>query len=245
MLAAFPALGADTIPELYMQRCAVCHLPGIAGAPKVGEQAEWTRRALRGMNLVYRNALEGVPNTAMGAKGGHTDLKDDDLKAIVDYMISAAGLSRETLKAAARYDALNISNRDFIRLDVNLDGFLSRDELAGDAVLLQNYARFDSNGDGRLSVAEFENAEAALERERVALRVDDPSLVAAVRAAIGKLKGIDLPNTKVESANGVVAMVGIVEDASVATRAYDAVKRIPGVQRIDNRLVSGHQMGWD
>jgi len=31
----------------------------------------------------------------------------------------------------------------------------------------------------------------------------------------------------------------------VATRAFDAVKRIDGVKRIDNRLVSGHQMGWD
>ena len=46
-LLTHPAAGAETIPEIYMQRCAVCHLPGIAGAPKVGEQAEWTRRAGR------------------------------------------------------------------------------------------------------------------------------------------------------------------------------------------------------
>jgi cytochrome c5 len=51
--------------------------------------------------------------------------------------------------------------------------------------------------------------------------------------------------TRVESRNGVVAMIGIVEDAEVARLAYDAVKRIPGIQKIDNRLMSGHQMGWD
>ena len=44
------------------------------------------------MNAVYRNALEGVPNTAMSAKGGATELKADQVKALVDYMISAANL---------------------------------------------------------------------------------------------------------------------------------------------------------
>ena len=112
-------------------------------------------------------------------------------------------------------------------------------------MLARDYARFDTNRDGRLSVSEYENAETTLERERMAVRVDDQALVAAVRAAIGKVKGVDIDNTKVEATNGVVAMIGIVEDAATATRAYDAVKRIPGIQKIDNRLVSGHQIGWD
>jgi hypothetical protein len=37
----------------------------------------------------------------------------------------------------------------------------------------------------------------------------------------------------------------MVEHATVAIRAHDAVKRIDGVRKIDNRLVSGHQIGWD
>lgn len=244
-VAAFPAAGADTIPEHYMQRCAVCHLPGIAGAPKVGDTADWTRRTLPGINAVYRNALEGVPNTAMMAKGGHDDLKDDLIRAIVDYMISAARLSPETLKAAARYDALKISNRDFIRLDTDFDGFLSGNEIAGDAALARAFARFDADRDGRLSVAEDENAEATLERERMAVRVDDGALIAAVRAALAGVKGLDLVHTKLQVANGVVAIIGVVEDAATAIRAQDAIKRIPGIQKIDNRLVSGHQIGWD
>ena len=240
-----PAVHGQTPPEQYVKHCAVCHLPGIAGAPKVGDEAEWARRARAGLNMVYRNALQGMPNTAMMARGGQPDLRESELKAIVDYMISAARLSPDTLKEAARYDALAISNRDFIRLDANLDGYLSRDEVAADAVLARNHARFDTDRDGRLSVAEYENAETMLERERMAVRADDKDLVAAVRAAIAKVKGIDSANTKVESAGGVVAMVGIVDEAETARRAYDAVKRIPGVQKIDNRLVSGHQMGWD
>jgi len=228
-----------------MRNCAVCHLPGIAGAPKVGDTADWARRVRPGLSMVYRNALEGLPNTAMTAKGGHTDLSDAEVRAIVDYMIEAAALDRKTLEAAGRYDKLRITDRDFVRLDRNFDGRLSRDEIAHDPVLLQNVARFDDNRDGRLSEAEYRNAEAVLERERAAATVSDEALVKAVRAALAKVSGVDLPNTKVEAEKGVVAMIGIVEDAAVARHAYDLVKRISGVKKIDNRLVSGHQMVWD
>jgi cytochrome c5 len=88
--------------ETYMRDCAVCHLPGIAGAPKVGDKAEWTKRVGAGLNNVYRNALEGIPNTAMAGKGGQTDLSDDLVKAIVDYMIGAASLDASVLEAAKR-----------------------------------------------------------------------------------------------------------------------------------------------
>jgi cytochrome c5 len=242
---AAPAGAAESVPELYVGRCAMCHLPGIAGAPKVGDRDEWTRRVRSGINSVYRNTLQGVENTAMMAKGGHTDLSDAQIRAIVDYMLLGARLSPEALQAAARYDKLNISNRDFIRLDADFDGFLSRGELAGDAVLAQNLGRFDANGDGRLSIAEYENAEATLERERMAVKADDGSLIVAVRSTLAKIKGIDIGSTRIESNAGAVAVIGVVEDHHAALRAIDAVKRIPGIQRITNRLVSGDQIGWD
>lgn len=236
------ALAAST-GERYMRNCAVCHLPGIAAAPRVGDRAEWTRRLRAGMNMVYRNALQGIPNTAMMAKGGHTDLSDDEIRAIVDYMIEAASLDRRALEAAARYDRHGITDRAFVRLDRNFDGFLTRGEL--DVTLAQNLKRFDANRDGRLSEAEYRTAEATLERERAAVNVPDDALVTAVRAALAKVKGVDLPNTKVESEQGVVAIVGIVDEAEVANQAQDLVKRIAGIRKIDNRLISGHQMGWD
>jgi cytochrome c5 len=240
-----PGAYAATTQELYVDRCAMCHLPGIAGAPKVGDQAEWARRVRAGMNQLYRNALEGMPNTAMMAKGGHTDLGDGEFRAIVDLMLAAARLTPAMLEAAARYDRRNISNRDFIRLDVNFDGALARDELAADPVLLKNFARFDADRDGSLSVAEYESAEAALERERRAVTADDYTLVTAIRAALKGLKGVDPQYVKIESSNGLVVLTGIVDEAADALRAQNAVKRIPGIQKLDNRLVSGHQIGWD
>ena len=82
-------------------------------------------------------------------------------------------------------------------------------------------------------------------RETAAFDVADEALVGAVRAELAKIAGMDLPNTKVEAERGTVAIVGIVEHADIARQAYSSVKRIKGVKKIDKRLVSGHQMGWD
>ena len=241
--AAQPAAAASAA-ENYLTYCALCHLPGIHGAPKVGEREDWARRVRPGMTMVFRNAVEGMPNTAMLPLGG-APLTAAQVRAIVDYMVAAAGLPASALKDAARYEKLGIASHDFIRRDANYDGYLTRNELAGDHALLAAFARFDGNRDGRLDEAEYLKAEAALERERAAVQVDDAALEAAVRAALAKVKGVDLRNAKLGVNAGVVSVIGIVEHASIAVAANDALKRIPGVKKIDNRLVSGEQIGWD
>jgi len=240
---AAPAHAASPA-ENYMTYCALCHLPGIHGAPKVGDREDWARRIRPGLTMVFRNAVEGMPNTAMLPLGG-APLTAAEVKAIVDYMVSEAGLPASALKDAARYDKLGITSRDFIRRDADYDGYLTRKELAGDDALLAAFARFDGNRDGRLDEAEYLKAEAALERERAAVQVDDAALEAAVRRALAKVNGVDLRNAKLGVNAGAVSIVGIVEHASVAVAAQDALKRVPGVKKLDNRLVSGEQIGWD
>jgi len=239
-----PEASAATAAEHYMSYCALCHLPGIHGAPRVGDQADWTQRLRAGLSMIYRNAIEGMPNTAMLPLGS-APLPAAEVKAIVDHMLAATALPSAALQEAARYDKLGITDRDFIRRDANYDGFITRDELAADPVLLKSLARFDGDGDGRLGEAEYLKAEAALASERAAVQVDDSTLEIAVRSALAKVKGVDFQYTKVEVRAGVVAIIGIVGHASVAVQAQDAVKRIPGVKKIDNRLVSGDQIGWD
>jgi cytochrome c5 len=238
---AFAASPANT----FARDCAVCHVPGITGAPKLGDKPEWTRRIRAGIGMLYRNAIEGVPYTAMVAKGGHKDISDDEIKAIVDFMVAAAAIDSTVLDAAARYEKLGIVDRDFIRLDGNFDGLLSRQELAGDAVLVAGLGRFDENRDGNLSPAEYRKAEETLERERAAADVDDTTLVRAVRSALAKVQGIDPQAIKVEADRGAVAMMGLVPNAEAVRHAYGLVRRISGIKKIDNRLVSGEHIGWD
>lgn len=250
LMALLPALTASiaaaaTPAEHYVKLCTMCHLPGAHGAPQVGDREDWTQRLRPGLNTVYRNAIGGIPNTAMMAKGGHTELSDAETRAIVDYMIAASALPAAVLRDAARYDKLGLTDRDFIRRDTSRDGYLSRNELAVDPLLVRNFARFDANKDGRLSEAEYRNAEAVLEKERAAVTVDDATLATTVRKALAGVKGIDFEYVKIEVAAGALVMTGIVGHASVAIQAQDAVKRIAGVKTINNRLVSGDQISWD
>ena len=73
--------------QKYMSSCFACHSTGAAGAPKVGDGngAEWTPRMEKGMDAVVTNAINGL-NT-MPPKGLCFDCNDDDLRAIVEYMV--------------------------------------------------------------------------------------------------------------------------------------------------------------
>ena len=65
--------------------CSMCHGADGMGAPVVGNKAAWAKVTSKGMDAVYHNAINGI--NGMPPKGG-TDLADQDLKAVVDYMIS-------------------------------------------------------------------------------------------------------------------------------------------------------------
>ena len=74
----------------YMMSCFACHSTGAAGAPKVGagNAAEWTPRIEKGMDAVVANAINGL--NAMPAKGLCFTCTDEDLAAVVAYMVDSS-----------------------------------------------------------------------------------------------------------------------------------------------------------
>jgi len=77
---------ADPGKALYTKTCAMCHDSGAAGAPIVKDKEAWAEVIAQGMDKVYEHALKG--KGAMPPKGGNMNLKDDEVKAVVDYMIN-------------------------------------------------------------------------------------------------------------------------------------------------------------
>ena len=72
----------------YQTYCQACHNTGAAGAPKLGDKAAWEPRIAAGMDAMMANATTG--KNAMPPKGTCMSCSDDDLKAVVEYMVSKA-----------------------------------------------------------------------------------------------------------------------------------------------------------
>ncbi|HEX7887983.1 MAG TPA: c-type cytochrome [Ramlibacter sp.] len=77
---------------VYSTTCVACHGAGVAGAPKLGDKADWGPRVAQGNDTLYQHALNGFTGKkgTMPPKGGNTALPDPDVRAAVDYMVSQA-----------------------------------------------------------------------------------------------------------------------------------------------------------
>jgi cytochrome c5 len=69
---------------IYSSVCGVCHVTGAAGAPIPGQDA-WLQRAEKGLDALTLSAINGL--NAMPARGGRSDLSDEQMKAAVEFML--------------------------------------------------------------------------------------------------------------------------------------------------------------
>jgi cytochrome c5 len=88
--ACSPSAGPP--PPAYTSSCMPCHGDGLGGAPRTGDRNAWEARLAKGVEKVRRNAIEGLEGSTgvMPPKGGRIDLSDQEIAALVDYMIAAS-----------------------------------------------------------------------------------------------------------------------------------------------------------
>ena len=79
--------GADSPADTYSKSCATCHAIGLAGAPKLGDVAAWEPRIAKGMETLYDSGINGLA-PGMPARGMCFTCSDDELNAVVDYMVA-------------------------------------------------------------------------------------------------------------------------------------------------------------
>jgi cytochrome c5 len=84
--APAPAASAEG-KKVYDTTCALCHNPGLAGAPKFGDKAAWSPRLAQGVDELTALAIKGI--RAMPPRGGNPNLTDEQMRAAVEHMVAA------------------------------------------------------------------------------------------------------------------------------------------------------------
>lgn len=79
--------GSDGASLYASAGCAACHDSGAAGAPKLGDTQAWSARLEQGTEALYQSVFEG--KGAMPARGG-SSASDEEIEAVVDYMVAEA-----------------------------------------------------------------------------------------------------------------------------------------------------------
>jgi len=87
-VAAVAASAARTAEDIYNSNCMACHMTGASAAPILGNVEQWAPRIARGIESIYSNAINGL--NVMPAKGLCLSCTDDEIRAVVDYMVAAS-----------------------------------------------------------------------------------------------------------------------------------------------------------
>ncbi len=69
----------------WSHSCALCHVTGDGGAPRLGNAEEWEPRLARGRQTLLEHAIEGFNN--MPPLGYCMSCERDDLAALIHFML--------------------------------------------------------------------------------------------------------------------------------------------------------------
>jgi cytochrome c5 len=75
--------------EVVQALCFACHASGANGAPRIGDQKAWAKRAAQGLTGLTANALKGIRQ--MPPHGGNAKLTDTEIERAITYMVNQSG----------------------------------------------------------------------------------------------------------------------------------------------------------
>ncbi len=74
--------------QVYDTTCAMCHVSGAGGAPKITDAAAWKPRIAQGDAVLFEHVSKGFK--VMPARGTCTKCTDAELKAAIAHMVAKA-----------------------------------------------------------------------------------------------------------------------------------------------------------
>jgi len=124
-------------------------------------------------------------------------------------------------------------NAGFDGLDKNRDGFLGKDEVAGDKEMAKRFAKFDGNKDGRWTLDDYIKAHKDND-ERI---TSDTAITTKVKTKFLTEKGIPSTAISVETYESTVQLSGFVATAAIKEQAGKVAAGVSGVKEVKNSLV--------
>jgi len=124
-------------------------------------------------------------------------------------------------------------NNAFDALDRNRDGFLGKEEIAGDRELAKRFAKFDADKDGRWNVNEYVRAN----QDNDGRVLSDSAITTKVKALLLAERGVPSTSISVETYEGRVLLSGFVDSAAIKEKAGKVAAGVSGVKTVQNNLV--------
>jgi hyperosmotically inducible protein len=143
-------------------------------------------------------------------------------------LFSAAAYAQHTGEAST----VPAPRAEFLTLDRNRDGYISKVEALANPEVQKRFAAFDADKDGRLSEAEYL---AAMEDNDKRI-VQDSIITARVKAALLAERGIPSLSISVETYEGRVLLSGFVKAPDIVSRAGRVTAGVNGVRTVDNNI---------
>ena len=84
ILAFANDIADESVMSKWARSCALCHITGEAGAPVVGDTADWQRRLAQGEQSILQRVIEGY--NSMPPLGYCMACEEDDFRAMIGYM---------------------------------------------------------------------------------------------------------------------------------------------------------------
>lgn len=78
----------DAVLRQWTHSCALCHVSGNGGAPRVGNTDEWRLRVEQGVEVLYQHTVEGFNN--MPPLGYCMSCERDDFMAMIEFMVDVS-----------------------------------------------------------------------------------------------------------------------------------------------------------
>ena len=137
-----------------------------------------------------------------------------------------------TVSAQQYTGEANTQRPDFVTLDRNRDGYISKVEALANPEVHKRFAAFDQDRDGLLSEAEY--AAAMEDNEKRIL--SDAIITARVKAALLAEKGIPSLSISVETYEAGVQLTGFVKAPDIVSRAGRVTASVSGVRTVHNNI---------